>query len=87
MDQRSIIPSSLWLNSGRTVGLYLDPPERTLALCVDEKSLIQAHLLASALGQSMQILPRSALRVNGDPIHSVFWLAAKLLAAPGLDGW
>src|ERR1043166_8202272 len=25
------------------VGLYLDPPERALVLCVDEKSQIQAH--------------------------------------------
>jgi hypothetical protein len=33
------------------VGLYLDPPERALVLCVDEKSQIQA------LNRSQPLLP------------------------------
>ena len=33
------------------VGLYLDPPERALVLCVDEKSQIQA------LDRSQPVLP------------------------------
>jgi hypothetical protein len=36
------------------VGLYLDPPERALVLCVDEKSQIQA-LDRSALILPMQV--------------------------------
>jgi len=40
------------------VGLYLDPPDRALVLCVDEKSQIQALDLDHATGR----LERSTLR-------------------------
>jgi hypothetical protein len=38
------------------VGLYLNPPERALVLCVDEKSLIQA------LGRTQPGLPNETRR-------------------------
>jgi hypothetical protein len=38
------------------VGLYLDPPERALVLCVDEKSQIQA------LDRSAPMLPGTPAR-------------------------
>jgi len=31
------------------VGLYLNPPERALVLCVDEKSILTKSLLAAGL--------------------------------------
>src|SRR2546429_9140560 len=45
------------------VGLYLDPPERTLLLCVDEKSQIQA------LDCSQPIPPLMPVGVEG-PGHA-----------------
>ena len=43
------------------VGLYLDPPERALVLCVDEKSQIQA------LDRSRPLLPCGPDRSSGAP--------------------
>src|SRR4051794_6677868 len=52
------------------VGLYLDPPDRALVLCVDEKSQIQALDIAEAfdaeanlLSVSIQILWSQAVLV------------------------
>jgi transposase len=63
------------------VGLYLDPPERALVLCVDEKSQIQA------LERTQQILPmqpgRMALRTHDYKRHGTTSLFAALDVATG----
>ena len=42
-DSFKLSPDPLFVEKVRDiVGLYLDPPERALVLCVDEKSQIQA---------------------------------------------
>ena len=43
------------------VGLYLDPPERALVLCVDEKSQIQA------LDRTQPLLPMRPGKPSGAP--------------------
>ena len=43
------------------VGLYLDPPDRALVLCVDEKSQIQA------LDHTQPLLPMRPGKLNGTP--------------------
>ena len=43
------------------VGLYLDPPERALVLCVDEKSQIQA------LDRTQPLLPMRPAKPSGEP--------------------
>lgn len=63
------------------VGLYLDPPERALVLCVDEKSQIQA------LDRTQRILPmqpgRIALRTHDYKRHGTTSLFAALDVASG----
>ena len=63
------------------VGLYLDPPERALVLCVDEKSQIQA------LERTQQLLPmqpgRMALRTHDYKRHGTTSLFAALDVATG----
>ncbi len=63
------------------VGLYLDPPERALVLCVDEKSQIQA------LDRTQQLLPmqpgRMALRTHDYKRHGTTSLFAALDVATG----
>jgi transposase len=63
------------------VGLYVDPPERALVLCVDEKSQIQA------LERTQQILPmqpgRIALRTHDYRRHGTTSLFAALDVATG----
>ena len=63
------------------VGLYLDPPERALVLCVDEKSQIQA------LERSQQLLPmqpgRMAMRTHDYKRHGTTSLFAALDVATG----
>jgi hypothetical protein len=44
------------------VGLYLDPPERALVLCVDEKSQVQA------LDRSQPVLPMMPGMLSGAPM-------------------
>ena len=44
------------------VGLYLDPPDRALVLCVDEKSQIQA------LDRTRPLLPCARARWSGAPM-------------------
>ncbi|MFG2320244.1 hypothetical protein [Streptomyces tendae] len=46
------------------VGLYLDPPERALVFCVDEKSQIQA------LDRSQPVLPGVPQRVTHDYVRA-----------------
>src|SRR5215207_6884508 len=63
------------------VGLYLDPPERALVLCVDEKSQIQA-LDRSA--PTLPILPGTpARRAHDDVRHGTASLFAALDLASG----
>jgi transposase len=52
------------------VGLYLDPPERALVLCVDEKSQIQA------LDRSAPMLPGTPARATHKAPAIKRWLAA-----------
>lgn len=63
------------------VGLYLDPPERAMVLCVDEKSQIQA------LERTQQMLPmqpgRIALRTCDYRRHGTTSLFAALDVATG----
>ena len=63
------------------VGLYLDPPERALVLCVDEKSQIQA------LDRTQRLLPmqpgRMALRTHDYKRHGTTSLFAALDVATG----
>jgi transposase len=63
------------------VGLYLDPPERAIVLCVDEKSQIQA------LERTQRILPmqpgRIALRTHDYRRHGTTSLFAALDIATG----
>jgi transposase len=63
------------------VGLYVDPPERALVLCVDEKSQIQA------LERTQRILPlqpgRIALRTHDYRRHGTTSLFAALDVATG----
>jgi transposase len=63
------------------VGLYLDPPERALVLCVDEKSQVQA------LDRSQPVLPMLAgtpeRRTHDDVRHGVTSLFAALDVATG----
>ena len=63
------------------VGLYLDPPERALVLCVDEKSQIQA------LERTQQLLPmqpgRIARRTHDYKRHGTTSLFAALDVATG----
>jgi transposase len=63
------------------VGLYLDPPERALVLCVDEKSQIQA-LDRSA--PTLPILPTTPARRSHDDVrHGTASLFAALDVASG----
>jgi transposase len=63
------------------VGLYLDPPERALVLCVDEKSQIQA------LDRTAPVLPllptTPARRTHDDVRHGTASLFAALGVASG----
>jgi transposase/transcriptional regulator with XRE-family HTH domain len=63
------------------VGLYLDPPERALVLCVDEKSQVQA------LDRSQPVLPilpgTPERRTHDDVRHGVTSLFAALDIATG----
>ena len=49
------------------VGLYLDPPERALVLCVDEKSQIQA---LDRTAPSLPILPTTPARRTHDYVRN-----------------
>jgi len=49
------------------VGLYLDPPERALVLCVDEKSQIQA---LDRTAPSLPILPTTPARRSHDYVRN-----------------
>ena len=60
------------------VGLYLDPPERALAFCVDEKSQIQA------LDRSQPVLPGVPERATHDYVRAdITTLFAALEVATG----
>ena len=63
------------------VGLYLDPPERALVLCVDEKSQIQA------LDRTQPLLPmrpgQAERRTHDYERHGVTTLFAALEVATG----
>jgi len=63
------------------VGLYLDPPERALALCVDEKSQIQA------LDRTQRLLPMwPGLPARwSDPQNLDSWRGADWTGRPGLS--
>jgi transposase len=63
------------------VGLYLDPPERALVLCVDEKSQIQA---LDRTAPTLPILPTTpARRAHDDVRHGTASLFAALDVASG----
>jgi transposase len=63
------------------VGLYLDPPERALVLCVDEKSQIQA---LDRTAPTLPILPTTPARHTHDYIrHGTSSLFAALDVASG----
>ena len=67
------------------VGLYLDPPERALVFCVDEKSQIQA------LGRSQPVLPMMPgvpQRVTHDYVRAgtTTWFAAPEVATGKVIG-
>jgi transposase len=63
------------------VGLYLDPPEAALVLCVDEKSQIQA---LDRTAPNLPILPTTpARRSHDDPRHGTAGLFAALDVASG----
>src|SRR5512133_2981368 len=63
------------------VGLYLDPPERALVLCVDEKSQIQA---LDRTAPSLPILPTTPARRTHDYVrHGTSSLFAALDVASG----
>jgi transposase len=52
---------------GDVVGLYLDPPEAALVLCVDEKSQIQA---LDRTAPSLPILPTTPARRTHDAVRN-----------------
>jgi hypothetical protein len=58
------------------VGLYLDPPERALVLCVDEKSQIQA---LDRTAPSLPTLPTTPARRSHDHVRHG---TASLFATP-----
>jgi transposase len=63
------------------VGLYLDPPERALVLCVDEKSQIQALDRTAPI---LPILPTTPARRSHDDVrHGTASLFAALDVASG----
>jgi transposase len=63
------------------VGLYLDPPERAVVLCVDEKSQIQALDRSQPI---LPVLPGSPARATHDYVrHGTSSLFAALDAASG----
>jgi len=63
------------------VGLYLDPPERAIVLCVDEKSQIQALDRSQPI---LPLLPGSPARATHDYVrHGTSNLFAALDAASG----
>jgi len=63
------------------VGLYLDPPERAIVLCVDEKSQIQALDRSQPV---LPVLPGSPARASHDYVrHGTSSLFAALDAASG----
>jgi transposase len=63
------------------VGLYLDPPERALVLCVDEKSQIQA---LDRTAPTLPILPTTPARRSHDYVrHGTASLFAALDVASG----
>src|SRR3979411_2624820 len=63
------------------VGLYLDPPEKALVLCVDEKSQIQALDRSAPVLPSMPGMP--ARRTHDYLRHGVTTLFAALDVATG----
>src|ERR671930_443242 len=66
---------------GDIVGLYLDPPEAALVLCVDEKSQIQA---LDRTAPSLPILPTTPARRSHDYVrHGTASLFAALDVASG----
>ncbi len=66
---------------GDVVGLYLDPPERAVVLCVDEKSQIQALNRAQPI---LPVLPGTPKRRSHDYVrHGTTSLFAALDAATG----
>jgi hypothetical protein len=63
------------------VGLYLDPPERALVLCVDEKSQIQA---LDRTAPTLPLLPTTPARRSHDDVrHGTASLVAALDVATG----
>jgi transposase len=66
------------------VGLYLDPPERALVLCVDEKSQIQALDRSQPMLPMLPMLPGTPERRTHDYLrHGVTSLFAALEIATG----
>jgi DDE superfamily endonuclease len=66
---------------GDIVGLYLDPPQRALALCVDEQSQIQA---LDRTAPTLPILPGTPARRSHDDVrHGTASLFAALDVASG----
>ena len=59
------------------VGLYLDPPENALVLCVDEKP----HIQALELAQGWLRLPNGKAQERALPLHA----DARLVAEPDRD--
>ena len=67
------------------VGLYLDPPERALVLCVDEKSQIQA---LNRTQPALPMWPGLPVRMTHDYVrHGTTSLFAALEVASGKVHW
>ena len=52
---------NLWRRCGTSWGLYLNPPDRAIVLCVDEKSQVQALNRTEADSAAGAGRPRSAV--------------------------
>ena len=66
------------------VGLYLDPPERALVLCVDEKTQIQALDRTAPILPVLPMLPGTPVRASHDYVrHGTSSLYAALDVASG----